>query len=513
MLKMKKLIALLLCLVLAVGALAGCSGGTSNTPAGSPAASPAASPSGGEPASPAPSSDGKVYECVFNSTDLETTCNSQIVLAWEEEVTEASDGRIQFVNYWSGALASSPESIDAVKNGVVDLTFFITSIYPGVIVGANVMSAPGLGLTFDENGAMACWEVFSGYEPITKEFDGMKLLGCSTNGGFSIFNSARPIKALSDFTGLRIRINNSMTEGFLQYLGATPVSFNFGDTYENIEKNVCDGTMMDWDALYKMRIFEVAPYVVDTEGLCSTTTAIVMNPEDGEICSYQIPYSAGILVGEGDHVDKGQELTAGALSPHDVLRIRGVDDDEFGRPGVRTYLIQEVLKVYRQQGVDINDKHIEVIVRQMMRKVRVEDPGDTALLSGATVDVFEYRQANAELQARIDAGEKNELGEELRPATCTQILLGITKASLATDSWMSAASFQETTKVLTDAAIKGKVDHLVGLKENVIIGKLIPAGSGLEQYRNVETDMDEEIDASSADYVDLSVLVGRTNAL
>jgi len=121
---MKKLIALLLCLVLAVGALAGCSGGTSNTPAGSPAASPAASPSGGEPASPASSSDGKVYECVFNSTDLETTCNSQIVLAWEEEVTEASDGRIQFVNYWSGALASSPESIDAVKNGVVDLTFF-----------------------------------------------------------------------------------------------------------------------------------------------------------------------------------------------------------------------------------------------------------------------------------------------------------------------------------------------------------------------------------------------------
>ena len=181
--------------------------------------------------------------------------------------------------------------------------------------------------------------------------------------------------------------------------------------------------------------------------------------------------------------------------------------------GVRTYLIQEVLKVYRQQGVDINDKHIEVIVRQMMRKVKVEDAGDTSLLSGATVDAFEFREVNKALQERIDAGELNEFGEPLRPATCTPILMGITKASLATDSWMSAASFQETTKVLTDAAIKGKVDHLSGLKENVIIGKLIPAGSGLEIYRNVETDMDEEIDASNADYVDLSVLVGRSNAL
>ena len=244
--------------------------------------------------------------------------------------------------------------------------------------------------------------------------------------------------------------------------------------------------------------------------ICALT---ITNEAEGETRVYQIPYSVGIIVGEGEHVDRGQELTAGALSPHDVLRIRGVDDDEFGRAGVRTYLIQEVLKVYRQQGVDINDKHIEVIVRQMMRKVKVEDAGDTPLLSGATVDAFEFREVNQALQARIDAGELNELGEPLRPATCTPILMGITKASLATDSWMSAASFQETTKVLTDAAIKGKVDHLAGLKENVIIGKLIPAGSGLEMYRNVETNMDEEIDASNADYVDLSVLVGRSNAL
>ena len=244
--------------------------------------------------------------------------------------------------------------------------------------------------------------------------------------------------------------------------------------------------------------------------ICALT---ITNEAEGETRVYQIPYSAGITVSEGMHVDRGQELTAGALSPHDVLRIRGVDDDEFGRPGVRTYLIQEVLKVYRQQGVDINDKHIEVIVRQMMRKVKVEDAGDTKLLSGATVDAFEFREKNQELQERIDAGELNELGEPLRLATSTPILMGITKASLATDSWMSAASFQETTKVLTDAAIKGKVDRLVGLKENVIIGKLIPAGSGLDIYRNVETDMDEDIDASNADYVDLSVLVGRSNAL
>ncbi|MCD7903263.1 MAG: DNA-directed RNA polymerase subunit beta' [Oscillospiraceae bacterium] len=244
--------------------------------------------------------------------------------------------------------------------------------------------------------------------------------------------------------------------------------------------------------------------------VCALT---ITSDANGETRVYQVPYSAGILVEAGAHVDQGQELTAGSFSPHDVLRTRGVDDDAFGRPGVRTYLIQEVLKVYRQQGVDINDKHVEVIVRQMMRKVRVEEAGDTDLLSGATVDRSVFRAANAAVQARIDAGELNEQGEPLHLATCEQILLGITKASLATDSWMSAASFQETTRVLTDAAIKGKVDHLVGPKENVIIGKLIPAGSGLDIYRNAETNMDENVDATNADYVDLSVLVGRSNAL
>ena len=233
----------------------------------------------------------------------------------------------------------------------------------------------------------------------------------------------------------------------------------------------------------------------------------VTNAEQGETRVYQVPVGAGIIVQNGDHIEQGQELTRGALSPHDVLRIRGVNDDEFGRPGVRNYLVQEVQKVYRQQGVDINNKHIEVIVRQMMRKVRIEDAGSTDLLSGSTVDVNELKDANKAIQARIDAGE-----EGLALAAGTPILLGITKASLATDSWMSAASFQETTKVLTEAAIKGKVDHLVGLKENVIIGKLIPAGSGLDMYRNFEMKTDESIE-DEADYVDLSELKKLTNAL
>ncbi|MEF2836294.1 MAG: DNA-directed RNA polymerase subunit beta', partial [Oscillospiraceae bacterium] len=171
-------------------------------------------------------------------------------------------------------------------------------------------------------------------------------------------------------------------------------------------------------------------------------------------------------------VNKGEPITDGALYPQDVLRISGVE-------AVQDYLVQSVQAVYRQQGVDINDKHIEVIIRQMMRKVRIEESGDTNLLAGSTVDLFEYEDANDAIQARIDAGET-----ELRKAEASAILLGITKAALATDSFLSAASFQETTKVLTDAAIKGKVDHLIGLKENVLIGKLIPAGSGLAAYRD-----------------------------
>ena len=237
-------------------------------------------------------------------------------------------------------------------------------------------------------------------------------------------------------------------------------------------------------------------------------TLTITNEAEGATAVYTVPHSAGILVHNGDHVDRGQELTSGALNPHEVLRIRGVDDDEFGRQGVRSYITNEVQKVYRQQGVDINDKHIEVIVRQMMRKVKVEEAGSTDLLSGATVDISVFKDANREIQKRIDAGE-----EGLSFATCTQLLMGITKASLATDSWMSAASFQETTKVLTDAAIKGKIDRLAGLKENVIIGKLIPAGTGLNVYREFEEETDETVAAAPEEYVDLSALVSKSNAL
>ena len=190
--------------------------------------------------------------------------------------------------------------------------------------------------------------------------------------------------------------------------------------------------------------------------------------------TYAVPHT-GLLVKDGDVIEAGHQLTYGALNPHEVLRIRGAD-------AVYNYLIQEVLRVYRQQGVDINDKHIEIIVRQMMRKVRLEDAGDTNLLDGSMVDVLELDDANEEIDRRNAAGERQESGEPLRHAAGTQLLMGITKASLATDSFLSAASFQETTKVLTEAAIKGKSDHLVGLKENVIIGKLIPAGTGLTAY-------------------------------
>ena len=233
----------------------------------------------------------------------------------------------------------------------------------------------------------------------------------------------------------------------------------------------------------------------------------VVNEEEGETKVYMVPHNAGIQVHSGDRVERGQPLTSGALNPHEVLSIRGINDDEFGRQGVRSYITSEVQKVYRQQGVDINDKHIEVIVRQMMRKVRVEDPGSTDLLSGATIDISVLKEANRKIRERTAAGE-----EDLTEATYTQLLMGITKASLATDSFLSAASFQETTRVLTDAAIKGKVDRLVGLKENVIIGKLIPAGSGLAVYRDFEEQTDEG-EVEPIEYVDLSKLVSKTNAL
>jgi len=200
----------------------------------------------------------------------------------------------------------------------------------------------------------------------------------------------------------------------------------------------------------------------------------IITGEDGEEKQYAIPYGYRLKIAEGDVVTAGDPLTEGSINPHDVLAVKGEQE-------VQNYLISEVQKVYRMQGVDINDKHIEVIVRQMMRKVRIDDAGSTNLLSGALVDRGEVFYENKEIQRRIDAGE-----EGLTKATFIPVMLGITKASLATDSFLSAASFQETTRVLTEAAIKGKVDPLLGLKENVIIGKLIPAGTGMSCYGDVQ---------------------------
>ena len=214
-----------------------------------------------------------------------------------------------------------------------------------------------------------------------------------------------------------------------------------------------------------------------------TLVSVDIVADDGDVRTYMLPH-AQLLVKDGDRVEKGFQLVPGALYPQDVLRIRGIH-------ALHEYLVKEVLKPYRSQGVDIHDKHIEVICRQMMRKVRVEDAGDSDLLSGSNTSVVAYEDACKAIQARIDAGETHEDGTPLVKPTATRLLLGITKAALATDSFLSAASFQETTKVLTEAAIYGKVDQLRGLKENVIIGKLIPAGTGLEQFR-VEDDLTDE---------------------
>ena len=233
--------------------------------------------------------------------------------------------------------------------------------------------------------------------------------------------------------------------------------------------------------------------------------AMNITADDGEVVSYAIPFSAGIRVKDGDMVNKGDMLTEGALYPQDVLRVRGVH-------AVYDYLTQEVQKPYRQQGVDINDKHIEVICRQMMRKVRVEEAGDSDLLSGSTIDLVEFRDAEQAVRERIAAGEMREDGTELVLPVATRLLLGITKASLATDSFLAAASFQETTKVLTEAAIKGKVDHLLGLKENVIIGKLIPAGSGIAAYRKFDQIEEEEVAPVRDRYADVAAAAAEASA-
>ncbi len=210
------------------------------------------------------------------------------------------------------------------------------------------------------------------------------------------------------------------------------------------------------------------------EEVKKSRNVVVYNEETGEQKSYLVPFGSRICVEENDLIEAGDMITEGSVNPHDVLSIKG-------SAALEAYLIQEVQRVYRLQGVDINDKHIEVIVRQMMRKVRVDDAGDTNLIQNSLVDKTEFLRENDKIKARKENGET-----ELKEAHCTPILLGITKASLATDSFLSAASFQETTRVLTEAAIKGKIDPLVGLKENVIIGKLLPAGTGIPKYSKIK---------------------------
>ena len=212
---------------------------------------------------------------------------------------------------------------------------------------------------------------------------------------------------------------------------------------------------------------------------------IVTNEETGESKTYLIPYGSRIKILDGTKLEAGDELTEGSVNPHDLLKIKGIR-------AVQDYMIREVQRVYRLQGVDIADKHIEVIVRQMLKKIRIENNGDSDFLPGILVDVLDFEDMNEEL-----------IAQGKQPAEGNQVMLGITKAALATNSFLSAASFQETTKVLTEAAIKGKVDPLIGLKENVIIGKLIPAGTGMKRYRNVvlSTDKDPEDEISFDDEV------------
>ena len=202
---------------------------------------------------------------------------------------------------------------------------------------------------------------------------------------------------------------------------------------------------------------------------------VITNEETGETKTYLIPYGSRIKIMDGAVLEAGDELTEGSVNPHDLLKIKGVR-------AVQDYMLREVQRVYRLQGVDISDKHIEVIVRQMLKKVRIENNGDAEFLPGTLVDILEYEDMNERL-----------IAEGKEPADGKQVMLGITKAALATNSFLSAASFQETTKVLTEAAIKGKIDPLIGLKENVIIGKLIPAGTGMKRYRNTVLDTDNNL--------------------
>jgi DNA-directed RNA polymerase subunit beta' len=233
-------------------------------------------------------------------------------------------------------------------------------------------------------------------------------------------------------------------------------------------------------------ISEIDGVITKIEDIKRSRKIYVENTETGEKKDYLAKFGSSLKVEEGQHVEAGDYLTEGSIDPHDLLKIKGIRS-------VQDYLLKEVQRVYRLQGVDIADKHIEVLVRQMLRKVRIDDPGDTQLLAGTQIDKLDLDDINEQLAA-----------EGKKQIEATPIILGITKAALATDSFMSAASFQETTKVLTDAAIKGKTDPLIGLKENVIIGKLIPAGTGLKRYRTISlsTDLNNKNSLGEAENAD-----------
>ena len=243
-------------------------------------------------------------------------------------------------------------------------------------------------------------------------------------------------------------------------------------------------------------ISEIDGVVTKIEDIKRSRKIYVENKETGEKRDYLSKFGSSLKVEEGQTVEAGDYLTEGSIDPHDLLKIKGIR-------AVQDYLLKEVQRVYRLQGVDIADKHIEVLVRQMLKKVRIDEPGDTQLLSGTQIDKLDFEEINEQLTA-----------EGKKPIEATQIILGITKAALATDSFMSAASFQETTKVLTDAAIKGKTDPLIGLKENVIIGKLIPAGTGLKRYRNItlSTDLNNRNSLNEAEDADVVFETAATEA-
>lgn len=290
---MKKTISMFLALAMMLAVLAGCGNSAGNSGNNSDVNQPAPGTDSTD-TQKNETPDDTVYEITFNCVDVETTANGQIILAWEKQIEDASNGRIQFVNYWSGALASTPELLDAARNGVADVVYCQTSLYSGEIIATNVLCAPDLGLTIDENGALACYEFMTTCDEVAAEWSDFYFVGCSTNGAFTVINSKRPLLTADDFTGLRIRTNSTPTSAFMTAMGAIPMTFNVPDTYENIEKNVADGSFMDWDYFVSNRLYEVCGYAEDFGGICSTICAVIMNQD----CYDRLPADLQAIIDE-----------------------------------------------------------------------------------------------------------------------------------------------------------------------------------------------------------------------